>query len=313
MIVKILFKLITTAVFFILIAMTSSKSYDVINIVVKINEDIITNKDLEKEIGYLKIFNPQITNLKDSELKKIATKSLINEIIKKKEVIKYIDIKSTEIEISGYLNNIYLQLGIKNEKEFVNKLNNYNSYELSEIIKKIKFELLWNDLIFTRYNNQIKIDKEKLLATIKEYKNQSNKEYLLSEIVFQKDNQSLQDLINKIHLSIKDIGFNNTANIFSISNSAKTGGKIGWVGEQSLNKDVIKKIRNLKEGQYSEVINIGNNFVILKVEKIRVLKKLFNEDEELEKLIKNETEQQINKYSKIFFDKAKANYLIDEK
>ena len=313
MIVKILFKLITTAVFFILIAMTSSKSYDVINIVVKINEDIITNKDLEKEIGYLKIFNPQITNLKDSELKKIATKSLINEIIKKKEVIKYIDIKSTEIEISGYLNNIYLQLGIKNEKEFVNKLNNYNSYELSEIIKKIKFELLWNDLIFTRYNNQIKIDKEKLLATIKEYKNQSNIEYLLSEIVFQKDNQSLQDLINKIHLSIKDIGFNNTANIFSISNSAKTGGKIGWVGEQSLNKDVIKKIRNLKEGQYSEVINIGNNFVILKVEKIRVLKKLFNEDEELEKLIKNETEQQINKYSKIFFDKAKANYLIDEK
>ena len=313
MIVKILFKLITTAVFFILIAMTSSKSYDVINIVVKINEDIITNKDLEKEIGYLKIFNPQITNLKDSELKKIATKSLINEIIKKKEVIKYIDIKSTEIEISGYLNNIYLQLGIKDEKEFVNKLNKYNSYELSEIIKKIKFELLWNDLIFTRYNNQIKIDKEKLLATIKEYKNQSNIEYLLSEIVFQKDNQSLQDLINKIHLSIKDIGFNNTANIFSISNSAKTGGKIGWVGEQSLNKDVIKKIRNLKEGQYSEVINIGNNFVILKVEKIRVLKKLFNEDEELEKLIKNETEQQINKYSKIFFDKAKANYLIDEK
>src|SRR6056300_741247 len=156
MIVKILFKLITTAVFFILIAMTSSKSSDVINIVVKINEDIITNKDLEKEIGYLKIFNPQITNLKDSELKKIATKSLINEIIKKKEVIKYIDIKLTEIEISGYLNNIYLQLGIKDEKEFVNKLNNYNSYELSEIIKKIKFELLWNDLIFTRYNNQIK-------------------------------------------------------------------------------------------------------------------------------------------------------------
>ena len=313
MIVKILFKLITTAAFFILIAITSSKSSDGVNIVVKINEDIITNKDLEKEIGYLKIFNPQITNLKDSELKKIATKGLINEIIKKKEVIKYIDIKSTEIEISGYLNNIYLQLGIKDEKEFVNKLNNYNSYELSEIIKKIKFELLWNDLIFTRYNNQIKIDKEKLLATIKEYKNQSNIEYLLSEIVFQKDNQSLQDLINKIHLSIKDIGFNNTANIFSISNSAKTGGKIGWVGEQSLNKDVIKKIRNLKEGQYSEVINIGNNFVILKVEKIRVLKKLFNEDEELEKLIKNETEQQINKYSKIFFDKAKANYLIDEK
>jgi peptidyl-prolyl cis-trans isomerase SurA len=313
MIVKILFKLITTAAFFILIAITSSKSSDGVNIVVKINEDIITNKDLEKEIGYLKIFNPQITNLKDSELKKIATKSLINEIIKKKEVIKYIDIKLTEIEISGYLNNIYLQLGIKDEKEFVNKLNNYNSYELSEIIKKIKFELLWNDLIFTRYNNQIKIDKEKLLATIKEYKNQSNKEYLLSEIVFQKDNQSLQDLINKIHLSIKDIGFNNTANIFSISNSAKTGGKINWIGEQSLSKDVIKKIRNLKEGQYSEVINIGNNFVILKVEKIRVLKKLFNEDEELEKLIKNETEQQINKYSKIFFDKAKANYLIDEK
>ena len=313
MIIKILFKLITTAAFFILIAITSSKSSDRVNIVVKINEDIITNKDLEKEIGYLKIFNPQITNLKDSELKKIATKSLINEIIKKKEVIKYIDIKLTEIEISGYLNNIYLQLGIKDEKEFVNKLNNYNSYELSEIIKKIKFELLWNDLIFTRYNNQIKIDKEKLLATIKEYKNQSNKEYLLSEIVFQKDNQPLQDLINKIHLSIKDIGFNNTANIFSISNSAKTGGKIGWIGEQSLSKDIIKKIRNLKEGQYSEVIKIGNNFVILKVEKIRVLKKLFNEDEELKKLIKNETEQQINKYSKIFFDKAKANYLIDEK
>ena len=41
---------------------------------------------------------------------------------------------------------------------------------------------------------------------------------------------------NKIKKSIDENGFENTASIFSISDSSKTGGKLGWIKENSLIK-----------------------------------------------------------------------------
>ena len=123
----------------------------------------------------------------------------------------------------------------------------------------------------------------------------------------------LEDQINQIKLSINDIGFRNTANIFSISQSSKFGGDLGWVNENSLSKKIFENLFKLKEGELSEAIDIGNNYLILKVNKIRVSEIKINKEKELEKLIQIETNRQLNKYSRIFFDKSKINYLINEK
>ena len=133
----------------------------------------------------------------------------------------------------------------------------------------------------------------------------------MSEIVFKiKQNE---DLEKKINLSISDVGFNNTANIFSISNSAKLGGKIGWVNESNLSDIVSNKLINMTEGETTKPIKIGNNFIILKIEKIREKQIEINKEEELNKMIKFETNKQLNQLSKIFFDKSKINYSINEK
>ena len=119
-------------------------------------------------------------------------------------------------------------------------------------------------------------------------------------------------MINQIKLSIDDIGFNNTANIYSISESSKFGGKIGWVNENSLSDLVSEKLNNINEGEFTEVIKVGNNYLILKIDKIKKTKLKIDKQKELEKLIQIEQNKQLNQFSRIYFDKSKINYSINE-
>ena len=120
-------------------------------------------------------------------------------------------------------------------------------------------------------------------------------------------------MIDQIKLSINDIGFNNTANIYSIAESSKFGGKVGWINENSLSQNIIKKLKLINENEYTDIIQIGNNYLILKIDQIKMSKIQINKDEELEKLIKFETNKQLNQFSRIYFDKSKINYSINEK
>ena len=149
---------------------------------------------------------------------------------------------------------------------------------------------------------------------INQLSNEIQKQYLLSEIIFKKQkDQSLEKLIDQIKLSINDIGFNNTANIYSIAESSKFGGKVGWINENSLSQNIIKKLKLINENEYTDIIQIGNNYLILKIDQIKMSKIQINKDEELEKLIKFETNKQLNQFSRIYFDKSKINYSINEK
>ena len=123
----------------------------------------------------------------------------------------------------------------------------------------------------------------------------------------------MKKFFEEIMLSIQEIGFNNTANIYSNSDSAKFGGKIGWISEISLSKQINKELENKKKGEYTDLIKIGNNFLILKIEDIKIENSIIDERKEIEKLIKLETSSQLNKFSKIYFNQVKLNYLIDEK
>ena len=128
-----------------------------------------------------------------------------------------------------------------------------------------------------------------------------------------KKNIELNDQINEIKLSINDIGFKNTANIYSISDTSKFGGDLGWINENSLSKKIFENLYKLKDGEFSEVIDIGNNYLILMVNKIRISKIKIDKEKELEKLVQIERNKQLNKFSRIFFDKSKINYIINEK
>ena len=76
-----------------------------------------------------------------------------------------------------------------------------------------------------------------LLNKINKLSDKEIKEYSLSEIVFEKKNQELEVLIKKINSSISEIGFENTANIYSISDTSKFGGKIGSIRIEFIKKN----------------------------------------------------------------------------
>ena len=284
-----------------------------INIIVTIDDEIITNHDLNKESNYLKILNPNLNSLNNERMMELAKDSMIKEIIKKKEIMKFININSENPLLSKYLKDLYTRLNINNENQFELFLKEKKSFSLDDIKKKIKIELFWNELIHLKYHGSLKVDEELITKKIKNLRNEKTNEYLLSEILFvKKKDLSLEKTIGQIQLSINEIGFNNTANVYSISNSSKLGGKLDWINENSLSKKISEELRLLKEGQMTNVIKINNNYLILKIEKIREKEIEIDEKKEINKLIIIEKNKQLNRFSNIYFNKSKMNYSINE-
>ena len=197
-------------------------------IIYVIENEIITNIDIKNELKYISALNSQLKNLPKEKIFNIARESIIREKIKKVEILKnFKNLDVNEEYLDLLIKNIYNNLKINSHEEFKNYLKNYN-LEIRDIEEKIKIEALWNELIVKKYNSKININIEQIKRDIKNTKSLINKNYLLSEIVFEiKDTKKLNEKYILIKKSTEDIGFKNTASIYSISDTAKIGGNIG--------------------------------------------------------------------------------------
>ncbi len=298
-------------IFFSLINISYSKIQ--LKIIMKIDNEIITSHDVEKEINYLKALNPKLNQIDKNEIFMIAKRSTIKEFIKKKEINKYKELNLQNPQIDDVLNNLVKNLNLENEDQLKDYFKNFN-LSIEDIKRKIEIENEWKNLIYSKYIKTVKIDKERLINKIE--KNSKEKflvEYNLSEIVFTKKNDlSLNELSKRIQESIEKNGFDNTANLYSISDSSKVGGKIGWVRKNILSDQIIEKLENLKMDDYSSPLQINNNFFIFKVNEIRKVKVEINKKKELDKMILIETSRQLDKFSNIFYNKIKLNSKISE-
>jgi len=204
---------------------------------------------------------------------------------------------------------------MKNEKEFKEYLSKYD-LTIEYVKKKFEIEQVWNELIFTKYNNQVNLDVESIKKRVKQSlinKKVKNKVFLLSEILYQTDNKAdSKKKYNQIISSINKIGFNNTANVFSISDTSKFGGDIGWINERQLSKNILEKIQNLKEGDISEPLIVPGGTIILKVENTRIEESDYNFEDELKKIIAYEKNKQFNQFSSVYYNKIKFNSKINE-
>jgi len=299
--------------FLLLIISFKSSTAENFYIVYKVNNEIITNSDIEKEYRYLVSLNNQLKNLEKQKIIELSKESALREKIKKIELIKYFDLKTININIDNYLENFYRNLNIKNKKEFEEYLQS-NNISLNYVRKKIEIEILWNQLIYDRYIGQINIDRNQLKEKVKKLiSTKKQKKYSLSEILFDIENNSnFEKKLENINQSISEIGFKNTANIYSISDSSKFGGKIGWIEEQKLSTKILEQLKALEVGQYTSPIQVGSSFLILKIEEIKYENAIINEDEELNKMIQFETSKQLDQFSKIFYEKIKINSFINE-
>ena len=282
-------------------------------IIYNINNDLITNVDLKKEAQYLIALNNQLKNLSTNKMLNIAKDSILRETVKKIEIEKYFDLETNNPIVDNYIKNFYTKLNFNNEMEFQEYLQG-NGLTMNFVKKKIQIEVEWNKLIYSKFKNQLNIDKEKIRKEILMDKNEEKEKlYLLSEIVFEIDNQNnLNEKKDNINKSIKEIGFKNSANIYSISDSSKFGGQIGWVSEKDLSKQIFIKINNLKVGEQTLPINMGASFLILKIDDVKFEKKLIDVKQVLSNKIEIETERQLQRFSKIYFNQVKINTNINE-
>jgi len=282
-------------------------------IIVKVENEIITNLDINNEEIYLKILNPNLTNIDKQSLYMIAKNSLIREKIKIAEISKH---KLNEVDdkyLENVVNSIYSKIGIKNKQDFISYIESYG-LNLSTLKEKLTYEALWNQLIYRKYFTKVKIDTDKIKQDILISNNNKTKSYLLSEIVYSVDKKDQRKIIEKkIEESIKNNGFENTASIFSISESSKTGGKLGWIDESSINTEIKEKIINLNIGEITSPIVVPGGFLILKIENKKEIKNKIDIETELEKRILFLQNAQLNQFSNIYFMKIKKDFLIDEK
>ena len=279
----------------------------------KIDNQIITNVDILNEKNYLIFLRPNLNNLSEIELLKISKNSLIREIIKKKEIKKiFKDIKSDKIN-DDIKKNLFAYKNVKNESEFLNLLKNYNiSYE--KVLEKLKYEGLWNELIFRKYNSLVKIDKKKLREElINKISRDKKYEYKLSEILFEiEDKEIYEKKINEINDYIKNNNFRLAATKYSISNSANKGGEIGWVKETVLSSKLADTLKKLKKNQITKPIKYPNGYLILKLNDIKEMKQIVSIEKELDERIRFEKNRQLNQFSLLFFKKLKQNSKINE-
>ena len=286
-----------------------------VNIQIKIDNEIITNVDIEREYRYLTALNPSFQSLEKKTAYEIALTSMIKEIIKRNELKKYYNLDQNPDYMKKIVKNFYEGLGIKNEKEFENYLLQYE-LKLNDVKKKLEIEALWNEFIYDKYQGQIRIDEDKLEKTLKEKiknNNEIQENYLLSEIFFnEKNTDELTKKYNLIEENIKKIGFENTANKYSQSASARNGGDIGWVKDSQLSNAIKKKIVNLKVGEYSKMITLPGGFLIVKINAIKEVKIEKNLKKELEKSILYEKNRQMNQFSIIYFNRIKQNSDLSE-
>ena len=112
--------------------------------------------------------------------------------------------------------------------------------------------------------------------------------------------------------SCKKNGFENSALEYSISETSTSGGNIGWVSESSINKNILKKISKIDINNYTEPITIPGGFLIIKLNNKRITKREIEMDDELKKIVKVKTNEQLNQFSKIYFNKIKKNIQINE-
>ena len=223
-----------------LILSAKSHSNQKVYIAYKVNNQIITNTDIKKEFQYLISLNNQLKNLDKAKVLEVSKESALREKIKKIELAKYFDLEKLDLNIDIYLRNFYKNLNIISDSEFEQYLKR-NNISLDYVKTKIQIEILWNKLIYDKHITQINVDRDELKKKLDKANSELNqKVYSLSEILFDhENNSSFKKKLKDINESIREIGFNNTANIYSISDSSKFGGKIGWIDEKKLSKKII--------------------------------------------------------------------------
>ena len=281
-------------------------------ILLKIENQIITSLDVNNEFKYLIALNPNIKNSKREDILRLSKRSIIQEKIKKIEIEKnFNNPKIPQKILEQILKNVYSRIGLANLNDFKEYLIK-NNIDFENVKNKLEVEALWNELILIKFSSKVKVNEKNLREQIN---NNSKflKSYLLSEISFEVSNlKNLEDKFIEIRDVINNQGFDFAALKYSVSQTSNVGGKLDWINLNSLNKNIRGAVNNLEINDFTKPINVPGGFLILRINDIKNTKIEIDIEKEFKKLINYERNNQLNQYSKIYFNKVKKDLEISE-
>ena len=279
----------------------------------KINNEIISNIDIKNEKNYLLALNPNLKSLSNKDINRYAKDSLVNEKIKKIEIENHFEILQNDSMIDKIISDLYSNIGISNIGDFENYLSDFN-INLDFVKKKISIEIAWNDYIFTKYNKLVQINEKNIRNKIKELSKKNNVEnLLLSEIIFTvNEGENLESKFMEIKNSIEMIGFEESAKIYSVSESKKDGGKVGWVYKSQLSDKISNEIKKINVGELTNPITTAGGFILLKINEKKNQLVEIDEEKEFNKAIIFEKNRQLTMYSTLQYKRAYNKAFINE-
>ena len=303
-------KIIIINLIFFLISISLIKANEV-KILFKINDQIITNIDVENEYNYLISLNPSLKDLDKFQVLSFAKNSMLKEVVKKIEILKYYELNKKNETVDIMIKKIFQNLGLNSKDQFIKYLSE-NNLNFEDIYKKIEIESVWNQMIYSRFKNKILIDEEAIKKKILDNPKKTEN-LLISEILVEfKNKTEIRDIYNKIVNSINDIGFEESVIKYSISNSKINSGSLGWINKSSLSKNILDELNNIKIGEFTKPIIVSSGMLILKLNDKKLVDQDINLDYEIEKIIDFEMNNQLNKLSTIHYNKIKNTLSINE-
>ncbi len=299
--------------FLFLFSLINVEVYSIENkIIAKVENTVLTSHELKNKIRVTLILSDQEINQNNiNKIKSNVLTSLLNLKIKKLELEKYkVDIK--KVDANNHLSTISSNDIIGLKEKFLR-----NNLDFNLFLTEIKTELAWRQFIFNMYNNKVIVDDKDIdFELTKIIENKSTiEEYKISEIeIFAEKGVDNDNQINFITEQIQLIGFENTAEKFSISTSSVNKGDLGWINSRSFSKKIFEIVKNMEPGDISKAIRNPNSILFLKlIDKKKTQLNEIDKNEIKNKLIKQKKNELFNLYSNSHLSKLKNNTLIEYK
>jgi len=157
-------------------------------IIVTVNNDPITEIDLDYEMKILSILNNRDISKQQVS---IALNNLIEESIKKKEIIN----EKLKID-NSLINNHFLQIS----KNLNLNLKSMDQNLIFLIKEKIKIDKLWNDLIIKKYGWKISINMKEIDQKLKEKYKESYSNQIKDNLILEEKTKKL-GVFSRYHLN----------------------------------------------------------------------------------------------------------------
>ena len=286
-----------------------SYSREAVKIIVKIDDELITNYDIKnKIISSLLISNESINQKNINNLKERSLEFLIRNRLKKIELKKH-NFKKDFARINSYLSAIS-----SNDIKGLENRFQIHGLNFQEYVNELDLEFKWRTLIFQKFSKKIDIKPEEIEEEVKSLINQNNQEeYNLSEIEIESIDEKIDEIkIIEIKNLIYNEGFKNAVKKFSISDTSSKNGNLGWVNSNSLSKEFQEILKKMKVNEISKPIKKENKIIFFKLEDKRVSNYSEKDIDILRKKLLDQKKQDLFKlYSNSYISKLKNTYLIE--